>query len=436
MDNQYPTDYQSPHMLLRGTALVNSSSGEVQYEVNFDTGECECAHGRAYKWEAKRKRWSKAPWCAHKLKAMSSLIEQTGDQSLHQEYALHLGRRYNPFVAVSAMHKEMRRGDVEAAQYWASAMLPHRGRHGVITYMRNIVFEETRDISLLRLILKLSTYGKSVSERDMFNAVARFTETPKKWDLPHRLPIFLSEMEGYRKLINDFGIDVAKPHSIIPVSAYNRLQGSLLEGFAEADPIKIQYGLKGLFKSKNSEDGNGADGHARHKVKLYNLLIDVWNDEHENAFEVDHDYTQELIDLLTRRNANHGAPGYHEINALCDALCGESPSNAATLPALRRKLLAGKPKAYLPPLGEIRRVPLYANDNHTWEGKAKMRRFGDVQLRPGANQTDIDFRLCGAYMGVAWRHLAVKQHGTINVPWGKVKWNPKWLWGHLDSMWY
>ena len=434
MTNSYPSDFKQANPLVRGIAMVHSSSTDLTYTVNFDTGECECKHGQAWRWD--ERRWVKNNWCSHKLKALASLAETTGDESLQQEYELQLGKRYNVFIAISAFHKELRRGDTEAAHYWAAVVVAHRGRHGIINYLRNIIFEETRDINLLAYILKLSTYGKSISAKDMFNAVARFAAAPKKWELPHRLDVFLSEMEGYRALVHDFGADVARAHSIIPTEHYNRLQAELLRGFAEGDTKAVQYGLKGIFKSRNVEDGNGQRGHDLNKIRLYNLLIDIHNGEYENAFTVDDEYTERLIGLLTTRNANYGPPGYHEINALCDALTGESPGAGATLPPARHRAITSRPTAYHMPLADMRRVPLYAHDNHTWDGKARMRRYGAVQLKPGADQTDIDFRLCGAYMGVAWRHLANHQLGSIDVPWGDVRWSPKWLWGHLDAMWY
>jgi hypothetical protein len=332
------------------------------------------------------------------------------------------------------MHKEMRRGQIEAAKYWACVMIAHRGKQGVITYLRNIVFEETRDLPLLAHILKLSAKGRSVTATEMYNAVARFTAAPKKWELPVRLEVFLDEMRGYAELIKDYGTDVAKGHSIIDCSERDRLEATLLLGFSKGDRVLVQKGLKGIYKTKNPEGTE--DGHFKLRVQLYNVLIDVLNGEHPNKFNVDHDYAMQLVGLLTERNKNYGAPGYHEINALADALSGESAATVRSLAPTDHKRLINNPTRYRAPLADLRRIPLYANDNHTWEGKAKMRQYGAIQLRPGADQTDIDFRYCGAYHGVAWRHLAFRQHATIDCKWGDAKWIPKWLWAHTDSMWY
>lgn len=62
-----------------------------------------------------------------------------------------------------------------------------------------------------------------------------------------------------------------------------------------------------------------------------------------------------------------------------------------------------------------------------------MRRFGN-QLPAGAKQTDIDFRYCGAYRGVAYRMIAFRQGGDIGE-WGTTKW-PKELDEITNLLWY
>jgi hypothetical protein len=60
-----------------------------------------------------------------------------------------------------------------------------------------------------------------------------------------------------------------------------------------------------------------------------------------------------------------------------------------------------------------------------------------AELEPGAVQANLDFRMCGAYFGVAWRTLAFKQHGTIDCKWGDVSWRtPNWLYQHVADMFY
>lgn len=429
MSDEYPDHPPPMPRCLTGVATVKGSTGDQHYTVNFNTGECDCQHGQAWRWD--NRRWVPGNLCNHKLKAIASKLEQDHDDELFAYYEASVGRRHNAFVAVSAMHKEMRRGDVEAALYWATCMITHRGLIGVINYLRNIVFEETRDLALYAYILRLSSHGKSVSRLDMNRAIARFTQAPKKWELPWRFEVFINEQKAYKKLAAVYTYDVAKPGDIIPESEHKLLHKALLCGFKEADPVKVQYGLKGLLKCKSAN----AD---KLRVQIFNYLTDVLNGVFPNKFEYDQEYAEKLHSLVLRRINGYGAPGYHELNALCDALTGEPGGQSiTTLPAAHHKRIVSSPRLYQLPLGDFRRIPLYANDNHTWPGKALLRQYGATELQPGANQQHIDFRYCGAYMGVAWRLLAFKQKQTTECKWGSVSWRtPPWLFSHVDKMFY
>jgi hypothetical protein len=414
----------------KGSCQVNGTEPEQFFTVNLDDMTCDCPHGAPWYLPEKGKTWKPRNLCNHKLKAIASLCSKDPtDTLLRDYYDEQLGKRYNAFEVVSAFHKELRIGNVNNAQYWATMLVPHRGKHGVITYMRNILFEETRDLPLAKMILRLSSHGRDVTILDMQRAVARFTKAPKKWELPWRHAIFLDEQRGYKRLITAYGVDVAKGKDIIDADQTPTLKKALLEGFKNAHRPTVQNGLKGWFKSKSAD-------HDKMKLEMFNMLIGVMNEEHPNAFEYNEEYAMDLYNVLMRRAANHGGVGYHELNALCDALTGEDGYDpAASLPAKTHKTIMTYPKVRRVKLGGFKMIPLYAHDNHTWGGKAKMRRHPE-QLEPNANQVDMDFRLCGAYMGVCWRTLAFKQHGTIDCKWSDVAWTPKWLWGHLDSMWY
>lgn len=423
-----PTERPPLPDCLKGIAIVKGSE-DTRFTVNFDTGVCDCQHGDAWRWD--EKRWIPANLCNHKLKAIASLIEARNPEGLRSYYEVAVGKRYNAFVAVSAMHKEIRRGDVDASLYWATVMIAHRGTVGVINYLRNIVFEETRDLGLAAYILRLSDHGKNVTKHDMYRAVERFARAPKKWELPWRLDVFLNEMKAYKLLAEHYSYEVAKPSDVIPETDRGKLHKTMLDGFAKADPVKVQYGLKGLLKSKIANPD-------KMRIGLFNSLVDVLNGDFSNAFEVDDDYAHKLQDIILRRIERHGAPAYHELNAFCDALTGESGlQSIATLPVTKHKQIVNSPRQYVMPLGAFKQIPLYANDNHTWPGKALMRAYAATELQPGVKQSNLDFRYWGAYGGVAWRLLAFKQHATIDCKWEDVSWRtPPWLWKHVEQMNY
>lgn len=424
----YPTERPPLPKQLTGQATVKGSESGQFFTVNFDTGECDCTHGAA--WNYNGKKYEPKHFCNHKLRATASLVKRHGDdKALRDFYEQQVGKRYNPFVITSAFHKELRRGNVTDALYWATCLIPHRGPAGVVNYMRNIVFEETRDLDLFRFILKISSKSRGVTLLEMQQGVRRFCVAPKKWELPWRFDIFLDEQRGYKKLANDHTYAVAKPKDIIPALFTPELRSKLFTGYAKGDRVMVQEGLKGLLKSQHTD-------HEKLKIEIFNDLTDVLNGI-GNKFTYDEDYAHDLHSLIYKRMRAHGGLGYHECNALADALCGEPGRDTLqTVTKTLHKRCTAFPKLYKMPLAEIRKVPLYAQDNHTHEGKRRMAKFA-TQLRAGADQTDLDFRLCGAYMGVAWRLLAEKQFSTIECKWGEVSWaQPSWLWSHLDNMWY
>lgn len=425
---EYPNDRPPYPSSLSGKPRVKLNANDSYFVVDFDTGECDCDQGAAWRWDGNR--YKPNTLCTHKLKAICYKLDKADDPELRAFYEKSVGQRYNVFIAVSAFHKELRLGNVEKALYWATIVKAHRGNHGILRYLRDILFEETRDLPLGNYILRLWCQGRNISDTEMRMAVTLFCKSPKKWELPWRLDIFLDEMRGYRKLAREFGYVVAQGQDIIDARHTKNLRDALLEGFAKGDRATVQYGLKGWFKSKSPD-------HNAMKFRMFDTLIDIHNGDDANAFDHDGERAHDVYAYLMNRIGNDAGIGYHELNAFCDALTGETGGPQTTLPPTRRKLLLRHKSPYMLPLGSFRRVPLYAHDNHTWDGKAKLRRYGDTQLKPGASQTDIDFRVWGAYGGVAWRYLAYKQHATIYCKWEDVSWaSPNWLWGHVEKMIY
>lgn len=431
--------YEPPHLSFTKHAEVASiSTPGIYYDVDLSEGTCTCKYGGAYRW-SDRRGWVKNNWCSHKMRVAASIIDDlTGAERYNAQanYNRLLGERYIIWESVSAFHKELRRGDYEAAQYWALSVAAYRGMNGIVKYLLNILFEESRDLDLYAYLLSLSEKGRTVEYKDVMNAVRYFAETPKKWMLEGRLQIFINEMGGYRRLADKYSYAIAKGKDIIEPQAFDVLRTEFVEGYQTANPVRAQTGIKGLFKSQHVR------GHDALKVIIFNLLTDCLNGDGPfkscaNKFAYDKVYAQRVHGLVYRRFATFHEIGYHELNALADALAGESyPNGANTLPPAKQRLLRVFPAPYAPPPGRILQIPLYALDNHNYRGKALMSRWAATELQPGAEQKHIDFRWCGAYQGVAWRCLAWNQNKTCDVPWGKVKWYPSWLWQHTMNMFY
>jgi hypothetical protein len=438
LPENYPKfKFRPLHPSFTRKALVTSgTNNKRQYLVDLSIGECVCPKGFAYGYDDRRKRdpWYDASYCGHKLKLMSRICETselTGDAKREQMqgYLKALGTKYNPFEAVSAFHKELRRGDFKQAWFWGLILTTKRGIHGLFQYMLNIVYEETRDHDLAEFLLKCRTSDRMLTLSYASKAISWFCASIKKWQIPRRYAIFESEMHGYKLLVKEYGTDVAKGGNIIPTAHKAKLVKAMRDGAKANDLVQFQRGLKGLQKLKYF-DGDDRDGYElkKHRFWLYETLYELGEEMHGD----DHDMWRVVQYVNARHEAGHGI-GYHELNAIADALTGE-PADAGTLPATDLKRALARPQPPIP-LYIWPPIPLYAQDNHTYGGKALIRRFPD-QLKPSANQSDLDFRYCGAYFGVAYRMVSQKQHGNVNdIAWHDVKW-PMPLYNIVMSLWY
>jgi hypothetical protein len=234
-------------------------------------------------------------------------------------------------------------------------------------------------------------------------------------------------MHGYEKLAKEFGSDVAKGGNFIPIKFKAKLLKAMQDGARLKKPVLFQYGLKGLQKLEYSEKPKPTKEDVNdHRHWLYERLYDIADD----LLPPTHDAWRVISVVNDRIEADIGA-GYHELNAIGDAIMGE-PYDSGLLSPPQRAISINRPTPPIP-LGKWPKIPLYAHDNHTYGGKALMRRYAD-QLKPGAAQTDLDFRYCGAYFGVAYRMISQRQHGRV-ADWGETVWDRD-LYRITQILWY
>jgi len=229
---------------------------------------------------------------------------------------------------------------------------------------------------------------------------------PKKWELPTHFDFLTAEMRGYEVLVKDYGRDVAKGGNIIADGQKSRLLLALKLGLGAKDTRGAQVGLKGLQKLKTGDID-------AHRAWIINELCA----DKAIVKGVAQPHLSKLMDHIAKRALNKLGIGYHELNNLVDFLLGE-PFAAGLLPTKAFNAVLTSPAPLLR-LGVAPTIPVYAHDNHTWAGKALLRRF-PTEWQPGAAQEHYDLRLCGAYMGVNWRHLAFNQFGKIDCNWGTL----------------
>lgn len=443
---EFPEDYpkysfKPPHPLLaRKADVIGGTNVRRKFYVDMNIGECVCdGNPGGMAWgrntiATSNKDWYARAACSHKLRLMSMIISGLSDENeilaTKTAYLKVLGHRYNPFEAISAFHKELRRGDFKHAWFWALVITTKRSIPGTFKYMLNIIYEETRDHDLANYLLDCLGSPRMQTFTSLSRAVSWFCAAKKKWEMPRRFEIFKNEMYGYRALVKDYGKEVAKGGNIIANgNARAKLLLHMQRGAKSGDLTEFQRGLKGLQKLRFiDKDKPNEDDYKKHRYWLYEQLYELGETLHG-----DHHDMWQVVAIVNRRAEAGFGIGYHELNAIADALTGE-PYDSGLLTPEARKRATARPSPGItlfawPP------IPVYANDNHTYGGKRLMSKFPG-QLKPGAKQTDLDFRYCGAYFGVCYRMLCHNQFGSVNdIEWHQVDW-PKDLHKIVMDLWY
>ena len=411
--------YKKLHPKITGRCLVVSKLGSLinKYTVDLDTGVCSCQHGHPSRYTVERGPIDN-PYCTHKLKAIYNIFLNEQDPKVKDElyfaYTKAVATRYNMYEVCSAFHKELRIGSIARAWYWAQILIAMRGKAGLIRYMLNIVYEETRNHLLAEDLLKCFKQGKNVEIRDCYRLICWFCQSPKKWELGkwryHHF-FFHEMLGGYFRLIEKYGQDVAKSDNIIEYDP--TFFETLRSAFMKDNHERIQYCLKGLQKMQHRSVG-GLQGLRK---MIYNTLANVCKDMYsrEKGLEAPQEEILKLFRFV-KEKADCYEIGYHDLNMLCDALEGESltyglcecPFIPDNLPRMSTR---------------FRLIPLYAQDWHTWEGKYRLKRYAG-QLVPGIPQTDIDCKWSGVYLGLAFRYLSMEQYNRV-VEWYKVSFSVK-----------
>ncbi len=423
-DNPEATpEYVPPDKRMRVRAKVYKSlektdEGDDFYTVDLGANTCECSNGAAYFWFRAKEMWLVRRPCTHKIRAFSSLIEELDHpEDLVDIYIQYVANRYNIYEVTSAFHKELRRGDFERAYFWGSLRAAHyRSLKSTLQYLLNIVYEETREHNLANwLVDRLAE--KDYSRATIAKGIKWFCEAPKKWFLPYRVNIFYAEMRGYNDLCDRFSNHVARAGDIIPYLDNREELVTALR--APITPDHFQFGVKGLQKAAD--------------VDIQDLRWYMVSELASIGLADNKPGVQEHLDYITRRREVTKNIGYHDVNMIADCVGHGEPYGAGLLPTAQTTPLLRRPKVPTFAFGRAPAIPLYAHDNHTWAGKAKIRRY-PMQLSPEAVQTDLDFRWCGAYFGVAFRTISVAQHGCI-ADWHEVVW-PDWLHRIVQRLWY
>lgn len=279
------------------------------------------------------------------------------------------------FVARSAMHKEVRRGDGVAAVRWARLLGLIDGTASVRQYARRILFEESRALSLLSV-----WKPRDSAER----RIRQLSATAKVWSLPSRK----QQRCGRRRLLAYTAALSAPP--LTPSQIDRTLESANLDAMYRlmwrvqlaAEPAVKTALREGLVRALPRSSGLRA---------VTRAASDDW-----------------LIEVMLEALAGVQGEGSH---------APEEPpleDRVLTVPVLRP----------------------YVYDSHTRPGRIRLQRCLS-SIAPGALMpSGVDLRWSGMARGVLWREMAAEQGGT-DQPWEAIE-IPAELWqaAHLLDGFY
>lgn len=342
------TNPEEWHVPMQRTLQLELSPGGERVTLDWNSGCSKCHSGS----------------CSH-MKVLDDVINVG-----------HRGLRYE---LKSAMHKEIRKGDVQAALQWARWGAYFHGNSWPKTYVKGVVLEETCSPRLAR-------EWRSMAKRSPQDVVATMASVRKKWEVTARVGFYADYMETF---VSSEGLASLTDHVVQGKADKAHTRKDLLKLFWQAVRLrdnKTTFTLADALGARAIAAGGIAKTWAEEKLwgthpffgplVLIEMMTGAWSSD---------------ADDLVR---NHKARPLHEEDA---------------------------------PL--VLAVPDYAFDCHTSLGRRRMV-AGWSQIAPGRPQpSGVDLRWSGMLLGVAWREFASRQFPSDyqNRKWEEVE-IPKDVW--------
>ena len=318
----------------------------------------------------------------------------------HMEVVQGLLARDTTFVylAMSALHKEIRRSCLSKALLWVPWLVQARGESKVKAYLKNITFEETRNLDLWR------AYGKSTRGLSALRMTELLCKSFKRWELKECPDAELIACRGIR----------------------------------DCDAMPVLKDVRELVLPKRDE------------LEFYNwwvmyqrimtLHFFAKKDRYGNLDPKDQAeiarFTEAFLALLVPELEEHGLReeakiasrgGYHDVQLALEALTGQKDPRANGSHS-SEFVGEGEDFEY-----EVELPAQYVLDWHTAEGKIRMRRFDRRPSEPGKPlPAKLDLRWSGQALGFWWRFRAFQQYGMNRyrvAGWEDVLVSPaEWAW--------
>lgn len=293
------------------------------------------------------------------------------------------------YPVISAMHKEIRRGDWERGNAYAWLIAKTFGPYRVSQYLRGIVFEETRNVSLFNHLL-VSPKAKTV--REAVELMNWFTRSQKKWQIEQRWEIYDA---GYNlEVLNS--IPMYHDHAAIEDDARSAIGSG-----SSADLWRVMWGV---------------------------ILVKVLEDPCRKG--VDKVFADCLLSGMSKLGMDDDVPlfeGYmkhswfHGCQFALERLCGLEiePLMGDSMPELEMNV---SDDHVVPALEN------YVFDRHTSLGLMKTKKHLR-EIVKNTHHPDVDLRWSGVTMGCLWRELAGRlpdysgNTGWFDVPMPRDRWD-------------
>jgi hypothetical protein len=336
---------------------VEEQNSARVHEVDLERRTCTCRRARGA--------------CIHVRKAVD--LRENGCKEFHYEVA-------------SALHKEVRRGDLGAALHWADhrAATPE-GDTYLGAYARKICGEETRNAKYIWMSLEPTA---RLGGRDY---VAAITKSRKKWELASTCALFVEQMRAWDRVQKKRTLHTWRKRSCA---------ATMRAAADHGDAATLLEGVWWLY-----EHADDADDWAEVDATLAEAI--------SSRFPA----IPRPKAMIANFEKATGLDPFEIRFMFVEALCGgwdETMNDFCHG--------AGEP---LPPVDRslIRRFPDYIYDIHVRRRRARVDRWTDA-LRPGRPSPGrLDLRWAGQMLGVVWRYKAFAALGMadLRAPWEAVR---------------
>lgn len=272
---------------------------------------------------------------------------------------------FDRFLAFSALHKNIRRGDLNMVRSWANIILNHQKPQTLLKYVERVAFEETRAIPLWIQLRR--------KELTLDQALERITLSCKKWEL------------GYMNQ---------------PTSHFENWYRGFTASFSRPTPMPLE--LSPLVRS------------AKTPAEIYCLYFDIRRDKslRPHLLAILQNIADQSKDLRLKTFLKFAPSSSYEFMVLLEIYLGLYDVGA--------KEIHPKPKIIDPfiPMEQI-----FFHDIHTATGKARLREhFWSMFHAKNFQVGDVNLVWSGSLFSCLWRERCFQQKGSMKTPAG-VDWH-------------